>query len=72
MCYIFYSNRWVTISRELVLKARGESSSDYAWKRNSKQLGSYDDITVFVIPLGQYMQERSANTKPQTDEVTPL
>ncbi|XP_014790509.1 protein phosphatase 1H isoform X1 [Octopus bimaculoides] len=65
-------DKLVTISKELVLKARGESSSDYAWKRNSKQLGSYDDITVFVIPLGQYMQERSANVTPQTDEVTAL
>ncbi|GAB1597884.1 protein phosphatase 1H isoform X1 [Argonauta hians] len=64
--------KMVTISNELVLKARGESSSDYAWKRNSKQLGSYDDITVFVIPLGHYMQERNVTMRPKTDQVTAM
>lgn len=63
----FFSTRWVILAKELVLKARGDTSPEYAWKRNSKQLGSYDDITVFVIPLGLYLKEKKDSTKVWTN-----
>lgn len=60
-------DKWVILAKELVLKARGDTSPEYAWKRNSKQLGSYDDITVFVIPLGLYLKEKKDSTKVWTN-----
>lgn len=60
-------DKWVILAKELVLKARGDTSPEYAWKRNSQQLGSYDDITVFVIPLGVYLQEKKDSAKTWTN-----
>lgn len=46
----YYFHRFSELAKLLVQKARGKEDG-YYWIKDSKEPASYDDISVFVIPL---------------------
>lgn len=53
--------RYMNAALELVLHARGRTNFwSKVWRINNDTLASFDDISVFVIPLQQYREEYNA------------
>lgn len=46
----YYFHRFSELAKLLVQKARGKENG-YYWIKDSKEPASYDDISVFAIPL---------------------
>ncbi|KAH0618936.1 hypothetical protein JD844_018497 [Phrynosoma platyrhinos] len=49
--WLFYPHRYTMVAQELVIRSRGVLK-DRGWRLANDKLGSGDDISVFVIPLG--------------------
>ena len=52
--------RYTIAAQELVQEARGTFTGK-GWRKKNEEMASFDDITVFVIPLKHYIDKYNQN-----------